>query len=108
VVLECSGAGSAVNFGIKHLCRKGRYSQIGLFGKSINVDFEQISYKEITVTGSFSQKWNCWDRAIRLVKSGKIQLKPLISNIYPINEWKKAFERFRNKERLKIMLKPVD
>lgn len=108
VVLECSGAEPAANFGLEVIRRRGKYSQIGLFGRPIKIDFEKISYKELTVKGSFSQKWNCWDRAIRLIESNKVQLKPLISDVFPLNNWKIAFDKFRNKEGLKILLTPFE
>ncbi len=106
VVIECSGADAAVDTGLGLVRKRGQFTQVGLFGKPINVDFEKIAYKEIKVTGSFSQKWTAWDKGLNLLEKGIIDLKPLISDIFPISEWKAAFEKFESGEGLKILLDP--
>jgi len=41
-----------------------------------------------------------------LLGKGIINLRPLISDIFPISEWKTAFEKFESGEGLKILLDP--
>ena len=106
VVIECSGAGAAAAAGLELVRKRGQYTQVGLFGKPITVDFEKIAYKEIKVTGSFSQKWTAWEKSLNLLGKGIIDLKPLISDIFPISDWKTAFEKFESGEGLKIILDP--
>jgi len=106
VFLECSGAPPAATAGI-HLSRKqGRYTQIGLFGRPIEVDYEKIALKELRVTGSFAQKWSAWRTALDLLAAGRVNLKPLVTHTYPLADWKQAFDRLRRKEGLKVMLVP--
>lgn len=106
VILECSGAPAAVSTGLEIVRRGGKYTQIGLFGKPIQIDFEKIAYKEITVKGAISQKWTAWKKALGLLESGKVVTKPLISDVLPLSSWQKGFEKHRNKNGLKIILKP--
>ncbi len=106
VVIECSGAGAAAAAGLELVRKRGQYTQVGLFGKPITVDFEKIAYKEIKVTGSFSQKWTAWEKSLNLLGKGIIDLKPLISDIFPLSDWKTAFEKFESGEGLKILLDP--
>ena len=106
VILECSGAPAAAATGLDVVRRGGKYTQIGLFGRSIQIDFEKIVYKEITVKGTISQKWTAWKKALQLLKLGKVTVNPLISDILPLSSWEKGFEMHRNKKCLKIILKP--
>jgi L-iditol 2-dehydrogenase len=106
VVIECSGAGAAAAAGLDLVRKRGQFTQVGLFGKPITVDFEKIAYKEIRVTGSFSQKWSAWEKSLTLLGKGIINIKPLISDVFPISEWKTAFEKFESGEGLKILLDP--
>ncbi|MGI6037206.1 MAG: zinc-dependent alcohol dehydrogenase [Limnochordia bacterium] len=108
VVLECSGAAPGARLCLEAVRRGGRYGQIGLFGKPIEIDFEQICYKEVRVSGSFSQKWSAWDRSLRLLDRGLVKTNPLVSDILPLTEWEEAFRKFEAKEGLKIVLQPVD
>lgn len=108
VVLECSGASPAASLGLKLVRKRGQYTQMGLFGKTINIDFEQIAYKELKVTGFISHNWKSWERALDLLRQGKIQTKALVTDKLPITEWKKGFEKFEKKEGIKIILYPVE
>ena len=70
VVLECSGAAPAAPLGIELARKRGKYTQMGLFGNPINIDFEQIAFKELQVTGFISQKKTAWERALKLMEHG--------------------------------------
>lgn len=106
VVLECSGAAPAASLGIALARKRGKYTQMGLFGNPINVDFEQIAFKELQVTGFISQKKTAWERALKLMAHGMVSTKALITHEMPISEWQEAFDLFEKREGLKLMLRP--
>ena len=106
VVLECSGAEPAASLGIALARRRGKYTQMGLFGNPIKVDFEQIAFKELQVTGFISQKKTAWERALKLMAHGMVSTKALITHEMPISEWQEAFDLFEKREGLKLMLRP--
>jgi L-iditol 2-dehydrogenase len=108
VILECSGAPAAAELGLKLVRKRGQYTQMGLFGRPIHIDFEQIAYKELQVSGFVSQNWTTWERALNLLGEGKIQTRPLVTDILPITDWKKGFEKFEKKKGIKIILLPVE
>ena len=101
VILECSGAPAAASLGLELVRKRGKYTQIGLFGHPIKIDFEQVAFKEIQLTGSISQRRPAWKRSLALMERGVIQNERLISH-----EWKRAFDMTEKKEGLKIVLKP--
>jgi len=106
VVLECSGTAPGAALCIDLVRKKGKYTQIGLFGKPIAIDFEKIPYKEIIVTGGIGQHWTAWDRTMRIMAEKKIDLSAIISDKYPLTQWKEAFDKFESKQSLKILLDP--
>jgi len=108
VVLECSGSEKALQDALLSVRKRGQLTQIGLFGKPISLDFERICYKEVKVTGSLGSRWTSWERALQMVARGQVQLKPLVSDILPLAEWKKAFDLFEAKKGLKIVLDPKE
>ena len=107
VVFECSGAPAAARSGIKLLRRGGQYTQVGLFGKPFEIDFEQIAYKEAKVPGSLGQNWQNWNLAMKLLKAERIKLLPLVSHVLPLDRWKEGFELFENGAGMKIVLEPI-
>jgi L-iditol 2-dehydrogenase len=107
VLLECSGSPKAVDPGLLLTRKAGQYTQIGLFGKSLQVDFEKICFRELKVTGSLGSTWTAWQKALKLMSAGKVNTKILVSDVLPITDWKIAFDKFERKEGLKLVLTPV-
>jgi hypothetical protein len=108
VVLECSGSVAGTNMGLNLVRRMGQFTQVGLHGKKIEVDFERICYKEAKITGSIGSIWTAWDKALKFMASGRVELRSLVSDILPVTEWEEGFRKFEAKEGLKIILEPVD
>jgi len=108
VVYECSGAGRAA-MGLLDLVRKaGRYVQIGVLGKPITWDLDQLVMKELVATGGFGHVPWAWPRALELMRSGVIRTKPLATAVLPLTEWRRGFEGFETKAGIKTLLVPVD
>lgn len=108
VVFECSGSARAANTGLILTRKSGQYTQIGLFGKPIQIDFEKICFRELKVAGSMASTWTSWEKAIQLVSSGKVNTKILVSDVMPLSDWEAAFKKFEAKEGLKLVLTPVE
>ena len=106
VVLECSGTEQAASLGLEIIRKRGKFTQMGLFGHPIRIDFEKIAYKELQVAGFFSQKWTAWKRALMLLKEGKVKTAPLLTDRFPLKRWEEAFRKFEAKESGKILLIP--
>ena len=106
VVLECSGAAPAARLGIELARKRGKYTQMGLFGNPIEIDFERIAFKELQVTGFIAQKRTAWERALKLMARGMVSTKALVTHEMPIAEWKRAFDLFEERRGLKLILRP--
>ena len=107
VVLECSGSPSAIKANMELIKKRGNYIQIGLTDGMTSLNFNQICYKELKVTGSLGSIWASWKNAISLVQKNKVDLKCLVSHQFPLSSWEKGFKIFENKKGFKIILKPV-
>ncbi|HYO31104.1 MAG TPA: zinc-binding dehydrogenase, partial [Thermomicrobiales bacterium] len=106
IVYECSGAGPSA-MGLLGLVRRGgQYAQIGLFGKPVSWDLDQVCYKELSVTGSNASVPSAWDTALRLLGSGQVRTRELVSDVYPLEGWEDAFARFERREGVKLVLAP--
>jgi len=107
VYIEASGAPAAARSGLEVVRRRGQYLQLGLAGAPFEIDFAKIAYREITVKGTLGQKWTAWERALKLLSTGQVVTEPLITEVFPLTEWQKAFDKFRAKDGIKIALKPA-
>jgi L-iditol 2-dehydrogenase len=107
VVYECSGAGAAALQILELVRRRGRYVQIGLFGKPVNWDLDQLCYKELLVTGSNASVPSAWLKALRLMEMGVVRTAPLITHRFDVTDWEAAFAAFESKSGVKTLLRPV-
>ncbi len=106
LVVECSGSARAAQT-LLDLARRGaRYCQIGLYGKPIPFDQDQICYKELSVTGTNAQVPSAWTRALKLLAEGSIDVSRLISHRFELARWSDALGILEQKRATKVILKP--
>jgi L-iditol 2-dehydrogenase len=106
IALECSGSESAAKQCLELLRRQGKYTQIGIFGRPVLFDLDKILYREIRLVGSFSQKFTAWKEAIKLFSQGRIQAKPLVTDMLPLEQWEEGFKRCFEGKAIKVVFEP--
>lgn len=105
--LECAGSPAAARLGLEATRRGGQYTQVGLFPGPFELKFDLIAYRELRVTGSLSQRWTSWQRALALMAQGQVDTQSLISHTLPLDHWREAFRMSEEKQGLKIVLEPA-
>lgn len=106
VAFECSGTRGGVLTCMEFLKRGGQIVQVGILGKEAPLDLDLVTYGEIELRGCFAHNRASWEKAVKLLEDGKVNLRPLISGIYELGQWEEAFARFERREGLKFLLKP--
>ncbi|CAM4004854.1 NAD(P)-dependent alcohol dehydrogenase [Paracoccus yeei] len=92
VVFECSGAAPAI-LGLPALARPGgAIVLVGMPVDPVPVDIVGLQAKELRIETVFRYA-NVYDRAIALIASGKVDLKPLISATIPFEDSIAGFDR---------------
>jgi len=91
IVFEASGNEVAVSKMLEPLCPGGKVVLIGLPEKPVPIDIVSIIAKEAQIVSIFRYA-HVFPRAISLMASGKIDLKPLITDSYKFEDSIKAFE----------------
>ena len=95
---ECAGAPEAVVASINCVKRGGRVALAGLTGNQ-NVAFntDRIALDEVDVFGVRSSP-NAYPELINLIAAGKVNVKKLVSRVYPLEQINDAFDAFRKRE----------
>lgn len=104
VVVEATGSVQATELAMQVVARRGLFVPMGVFNKPIEIDFHNIKKKELTVQGSHAQIPTSWEKAMRLVMLGKVNVDAVISHVIPLSEWETAFGIVKNREGLKVIL----
>lgn len=108
VVLEMAGHPTAIRTAFDIVRRGGRISLLGLTSKPISLNFsEDIIFKGITVQGINGRRmYQTWYQMTALLKSGKLDLHPVITDRMSMKDFSKGMERLTSGEASKILLYP--
>jgi L-iditol 2-dehydrogenase len=91
VALECTGVESSVGAAIHSVKFGGRVFIVGVGKDRMNFPFMKLSEKEVQL--EFQQRYvNMWPRAIRVMESGRIDIRRLITHRFALKDATKAFE----------------
>jgi len=106
VVVDCSGHQDGMTMCIEHAVRGGRYVQVGLAGKPVALPFDEVCFRELTITGGNASTPASWRCALRLIEDGAVDLQSLVSEVVPLAEWERAFAATRSGRGIKFVLDP--
>jgi L-iditol 2-dehydrogenase len=106
VVIECSGSAGGIAFALEAAARRARFVQVGLAGKPVAIPFDEICYRELTVTSGNAHTPRSWRRALELIESRAVELEPLVSEVVPLAEWERAFAATREGSGIKFVIAP--
>jgi L-idonate 5-dehydrogenase len=90
VMIEASGNEAALHIGLEVLRPRGVLIQLGL-GGNISVPQNMIVSKEIEIRGSFRFNEE-FGLAVDMINKRRIDLKPLLTEVVPLAEAKRAFD----------------
>ena len=106
VVVECSGAGPGIADALRAARRRGRIVQMGLRGADVQLPYDLICFHELTVTAGFASNPGSWRRAMALLAAGAVALEPLVTEVVPLRDWRRAFDASRAGDGVKFVLDP--
>ncbi|TEB36567.1 L-arabinitol 4-dehydrogenase [Coprinellus micaceus] len=90
VVLECTGFESSIHTGIYATKFGGKVFVIGVGNNQMNFPFMHLSANEIDLQFQYRYA-NQYPKAIRLVAGGLINVKPLVTHRFPLEDGVSAF-----------------
>jgi len=106
VTIECSGVESSIRFGIFSTRSGGCLVLVGLGKPEVTLPIVNAAVREVDIRGIFRYA-NCYPKAIDMVASGKVNVKPLITHRFQFEDTVKAFETAKTGAggAIKVMIK---
>jgi len=108
VALEMAGHPDSIRTAFDIIRHGGRISLLGLTSKPISLNFsEDIIFKGITVQGINGRRmYQTWYQMTALLKSGKLDLHPVITDRIAMKDFSSGMERLKTGEASKILVYP--
>lgn len=92
VGFECAGVESSIQSLMATIEKGSDVIIVGVHAKDPAINMEHLGEHELYLIGSMMYRHEDYYRAIEEVAAGKINLTPLISNHFPLEEYKQAYE----------------
>ena len=110
VVFEAAGSERAVTLALDLARRGGTVILSGIAGgnRRMFLESDVFSLKDLRVDGVFAYTTASFEQALRIIESGKLDVRPLVTHTLPLREFEKAFDLLSKRPEpvVKVMLKP--
>ena len=104
LVVDCSGVSKALQQSMELVRPNGAITKIGWGPQPLNYSLDPLVGKAVTLQGTFSHTFPTWERVLRLLSTGQINLKPVIGGVYPLADWENAFHAMESGANVKSVL----
>ncbi len=106
--LEMSGAPSAIQQGFQVLKPGGEVALLGLPPGPMQVDWNNwVIFKGIKVYGIIGRRlWETWYQMRGLLRSGAVNLEPLVTHTFPLEQFEQALATMASGESGKVVMVP--
>ena len=112
-VFDCAGGAveytgtAALQQALLMVKENGKVVLVAVFEKPFEIDHNLIMRKGISLLGSFGYSLDEFTEALELMRSGKVDRKPLITHEFPLDRAKEAYEtQLKPEEAIKVLIKP--
>lgn len=106
VIYDCAGTDQSMGDAIKYARKGSTIILVAVFGKMANVDLAVLNDHELDLNTTMMYRNEDYITAIDLVASGKVNLKPLISNHFAFKDYAEAYKYIdeNRKEVMKVII----
>ena len=105
-VVDATGASGSLMTALQLVRPAGWISKVGWGPQPLGFSLDMLVQKNVTLQGSFSHNWPIWERVIRLIATGALDVRPITGGVWPLTEWHEAFETMHSGKIVKAVLKP--
>jgi len=108
VVFEMSGAPQAITDAIRIARNGGRVILFGIPSRTVEIDIAAAIFKNLTVQAVSGRRiFATWYRTRWLLESGAVDLRPLVTHEYSLEDWEQVFAKLEAGEACKIVVYPA-
>ncbi|TVP99763.1 MAG: Zn-dependent alcohol dehydrogenase [Planctomycetaceae bacterium] len=106
-VIDAAGASITLRIALDVVRPAGWISKVGWGPQPLGFNLDPLVQKNVTLQGSFSHHWAIWERVLALLASGRLDVRPIIGGVWPLDQWHEAFEKMHHGEVVKAVLTPI-
>jgi alcohol dehydrogenase/L-iditol 2-dehydrogenase len=105
-VIDAAGVSTVLETALRLVRPGGWITKVGWGPQPLGFSLDPLVQKNVTLQGSFSHNWPVWERVIQLIAADTLDVRPITGGIWPLSEWRTAFEEMHSGRIVKAILKP--
>jgi threonine 3-dehydrogenase len=105
--IDYTGSQAILDVGLAGLAKGGQARLLGVYGAPVTVDLTRAMLRELQlqpIHGRLLEE--SWQSAIELLEHRTVDLRPLVTGVFPLEEYEEAFRAARERDGLKVILQP--
>jgi alcohol dehydrogenase/L-iditol 2-dehydrogenase len=107
LVIDAAGASAALKTALDIVRPGGQITKVGWGPQPLGFSLDPLVQKAVTLQGSFSHTFQNWEMVVSMLASGQINLKPIISRVAELENWRDCFDGMSNGNYVKTVLQPA-
>jgi len=106
LIIDAAGVSQSLKDAINIVKPAGTITKVGWGPQPLNYSLDPLVQKAADIRGSFSHNFPIWERVIRLIATGHLDVDLLITNTYSLDQWPKAFDDMEHGANIKSVILP--
>jgi len=102
-VIEATGSPEGAKLALNHVRPRGVVAAKSTHGEEVFLDYTSLVVKEVSLVGS---RCGPFDKAIKAISSGIVEVVPLITSKFSLDEAREAFETSLKRDQVKVHIIP--
>jgi threonine 3-dehydrogenase len=104
VGLEMSGNASAFQSMLRHMNHGGRVAVLGIFGKEVAIDWNQVIFKGLVLKGIYGREmYETWYKMTSMLQSG-LDIGQVITHRMKVDDFEQGFRIMNDGKSGKVVL----
>jgi L-iditol 2-dehydrogenase len=104
-VIDCSGSAEAINRGLRLLRKDGTMVGLGIAAHTtIPIEYNTAVLKPLRIVLSCTSSRSSWDLSLRILSRQTDRIRRIITDRYPLAEWRTAYDRLEGRDAIKAVL----
>lgn len=103
-VVDAAGISATLKIALDAVRPGGWISKVGWGPQPLQFSLDPLVQKNVTLQGSFSHNWTMWERVLRLLAAGRLDVRKIVGGTWDLQHWHEAFETMHSGKVAKSLL----
>jgi L-iditol 2-dehydrogenase len=106
LVIDAAGVSATLQLAIDIVRPGGQITKVGWGPTPYGASLDPLVMKAVKLQGSFSHNWPMWEKVLRMLASGQLDLSQILNLVTPLENWRTAFDAMHSGDIVKAVLVP--